>query len=323
MARAFAAHERFTDSLPAQLGERFRRVCSARLDTMNGARSFASGVTAPAATPFIALLEACRRDLGLSEADPRLEAIGEATLALYVYVRIQDDLVDEPARFDRGCVYIAEAFAGRSARAFADALGGCPAAGPGEAPAPAAFFAFRERAMLAFARVAVWEIDVFHEGRAGGDEEERRVGEKFLPMAVPLGALCFLAGRPDRAEGLLALVATLGAGLQVMNDLLNLTDDHLGRRLTPVLRRLYREGRAAPGCNAAALHTAVLASDEVAGAIAWARAELAQAARIAAAHGLPRVAEVARGRGAFLEEIPAIVVARCLRGVGVLAEVAP
>lgn len=302
MTSAFAAYDRFTASLAAPLDARARRL-RLRLGGVNGGRCFASALTAPAATPFIALLDAYRRDQGIDGDDSRLDAIGEATLALYVYVRIQDDLVDEPERCDRGSVYLAEAFAGRSLGAFAEALG---------ERATVAFLGFREQVMLAFSRVAAWELDVFHAGLAG-EGEERRIGEKFLPMALPFGALALLGGRAEHLGALVELVTTLGTGLQVMNDLLNLSDDHEGGRLTPVLRHVYREGTAAPGCSPRKLRAALLAGEALDRAIAWARLEIGQAARLAAATGLPRVAEVIRDREVFLSTVPSLLVAQCLQ----------
>lgn len=300
LAESFAAHRRFVESLPPPLDRRFARVAQ-RIACSHGGSSFETAVTAPTATPFLALLEACRLDLGISASDVRLSAIGEATLALYICVRIQDDLVDEPDIFDRGYVFVAEAFAGRSLAAFAEALG-----------TDAGFFAFHGRTMGAFALAAAWEIDVLHRGFAS-PAEERRIGEKLLPMAIPLGALAFVAGRPGQAEPLRDFVVALGGDLQVVNDLLNLEDDHVGGRPSPLLARLYREGRAAPGCSSLTLRTALLAGEVMDEGLAWAREELDRAGKIAAALELRHVCEVVQGRKAFLQRMPEILVAECLR----------
>lgn len=300
LTEAFEGHQRFVASLPHPLDERLDRV-SRRIARSHGGSSFETAISAPTATPFLALLEAYRSDLGIDGSDARLPAIGEATLSLYVCVRIEDDLVDEPELFDRGYVFLAQAFSGRSLIAFAEALG-----------SDAAFFAFQGRVMAEFAAVAAWEIDVLHKGLAS-PAEERRIGEKILPMAVPLGALAFAAGRPEQAGPIRELVVALGAGLQVMNDLLNLEDDHAGGRLSPLLMRLYREGRATPGSSSLAMRAALLAGDVLDEGMAWAREELNRAEAIASALSLPRVRGVVLERGAFLPHLPALVVAECLR----------
>jgi hypothetical protein len=61
------------------------------------------------------------------------------------------------------------------------------------------------------------------------------------------------------------------------------------------------------------LRAALLAGDEMDRAVAWTREEIDHATRIAAAFALPHVAEVIRGREAFLSTIPSILVAQCVQ----------
>ena len=87
-----------------------------RLARMNGATSIAGAVTASVATPGIALLEALRHDYSIAADDPRVVAVGEGMLLLYCFLRVQDDIVDEPEALDRGYVYVAQLFSGASLR---------------------------------------------------------------------------------------------------------------------------------------------------------------------------------------------------------------
>lgn len=163
------------------LSARFDRA-AARIGTLNCARSLDGFVSQ---SPYLAMLDALRLDYGLAGDDQRLPALGEAALAHYFYVRLLDDVIDEPEQFDRGFVYVTELFSGASQRAFAEALGDHPL-----------FFGFKERTMAAFFAATAWDVDVVR--AAPVDEADiARIGGKVLYRAVALGAVALLAGRPD------------------------------------------------------------------------------------------------------------------------------
>lgn len=298
--RSFARLEALLTSLEAPLQARLSVILQ-RLSRTNGGRSLESALTSPAATPFLALLEAYRCDLGLEEGDPRLALIGEATLALYLYVRVQDDLVDEPHLFDPAYVYLAEVFAGRSLSAFAQALSG-----------DAHFFTFREEVMRKFARVALWEVDIYRRGKEEGDGLAL-IGQKFLPMAVPLGALACAAGKWSDLPELMRFVTTLGTGLQVLNDVLNIEEDCAAGRLTPVLFWLYNSGAARPGQPPALVRAALLGSPVLKRAVAVARQKIQQAALLAEGLGASSLQKSARLRLDFADSVPRRLLALCLR----------
>ena len=146
--RAFAHADRWFEADPPELRARLAAV-RARIARAHGQASPEAALTVPAATPFLALTEAYRRDLKLPD-EGAIDAVGRGTLALYFYLRVQDDMVDEPALFDPSFTYAAEVLAGASAEAFASAVGGS-----------AAFWSFRRAVLDRLAAVSAWELDVY------------------------------------------------------------------------------------------------------------------------------------------------------------------
>jgi len=205
-----------------------RRLAPAvdRIANMNGGDGASDALVRSGSTPFVRLVDAAARDLGLGD-DPRTALIGRSTVMGYLYVRLQDDLVDEEALVDRASVYAMEA-------ALASHLELLARAG-----VPASVLVSRAALMTRFAAFSATECD--DRGRDDGPAAER-TGEKFLGMAVPLVALAALAGRTGIDDGLAELVVDLGTALQMINDVLNAPEDHAAGRTTPVLRWLSHPG---------------------------------------------------------------------------------
>jgi hypothetical protein len=288
---AMRAVERLFTACGPPLAARLAHT-AARLSQMNGAASIAGALSAMVATPGLALLEALRADYGIGVADPHVETIGEAALALYFALRVQDDIVDEPAQLDRAYIYVAEVFSGASQRAFAQALAGSPR-----------FFAFREEIMAVFVSAATWEVDVFCTGVAT-KADLVRMGQKLLPIAIPLGALALLAGRPAQLEPLVQFTTHFGIGLQMVNDLLNVKEDHMKQRLTPVLSWLYAEGKVTPDAPPTTMRLALLADAVLPRALACAQEAIGQAEQTALAMQAPRLAAIANNRAVYVQSVP-------------------
>lgn len=221
IADAARALETFTAACAPPLRRRLEPVI-ARLARNNGGSSLAEALTRPSATPFVPLIDAVAADLGLT-GDPRVGSIGTATVFLYAYVRVQDDLVDEPRRVARAQVYVAEALLGEHLAAM------------GAAVTDPRLWAWRTRVMHRFTEVATREVDDRRSPPATYDGDLRWMGEKFLPMAVPLVGLALAAGRCDDVERLVELTVDLGLALQMVNDLYNADEDAAAGRGTPVL----------------------------------------------------------------------------------------
>jgi hypothetical protein len=276
---------------PGPLRERLLKVQS-RFGEMSGTGSLSGALSAVAATPIFAMLEALRSDYGIPEGEPRLLDLGEATLLGYLYVRAQDDLVDEPERFDRAYVYVVQVLYDACQRAFARALDGSPE-----------YFAFQAKVMADFASAALWEVDVFREDPEA-EADLGQIGRKFLPMALPIGALTLLAGKPEDLDRLVHFVIRLGTGLQLLNDVLNIREDHAGGRVTPVLRWLYSGARVSPADAPQQVRLQLLTDQALERALDEADRSLAEAAAIARSLGAHQLAAVAENRASYVKSIP-------------------
>ncbi|WP_437275227.1 hypothetical protein WME90_28740 [Sorangium sp. So ce375] len=252
-----------------------------RIARMNGGEGVRDALERPGATPFVRLVDAAAVDFGLA-GDPRAGLVGRATVMEYLYVRLQDDLVDEEAIVDRASVYAMEA-----ALAFHLAL-------LAEAQIPRAAWLARSRLMARFADTSAQEID---ERCAPDGMPAERAGEKFLGMAIPLIALASFAGRDDLHDDLSAFVVHLGAALQMVNDILNAAEDRAAGRTTPLLRWIG----AVDGGDANTLRAALLGHPATARALDLARAEAERAAALAGRRGLERLAALAQGARATVD----------------------
>jgi hypothetical protein len=294
--RAFAACAQWFDAVPPALSGRLSRV-RARTARGQGGSSVESALTAPFATPFIALTEAYRTDLELPDGDA-LCAVGEGTLGLYFYLRIQDDVVDEPGTFDPSYVYAAEVLAGASAEAFARAVGARPA-----------FWGFRRVTLTELAAVSAWELDTyrgFDRETAGAHAEEHAamLGSKLVPTAIPLAALAAIAGQERAFAWIGPCARALGRALQIANDLLNARDDHAARRLTPSLAALYAGGRVAPEGEAFRVWPALAGDPALPRMLVAATGHAEAAASLAREQGAGALAAQIGETAGLLREVP-------------------
>ena len=253
-------------------------VVVSRLERMNGGTSLRDALLRPGSTPFVPLIDALAADLGLA-GDPRVARIGRATLLLYVYVRIQDDLVDEEALVDRASVFAMEATLAAHLARLA------------EAGLPQAAWAARSRVMARFAAVAADEVDA---RAAGAGLAPERAGEKFLAMAVPLVALASAAGRDALHDDLSTWVVHVGTALQMINDVLNAAEDHAAGRPTAVLA-WARADLAAAADTPNRVRAALVGHPAVDRALDVAADAAARAWALAERHELPRLADIAAG----------------------------
>ncbi len=275
LADAILDLQRLLDSGPALR----RRLAPAidRIATMNGGTSLADALLRPGTTPFVRLIDATAADLGLTD-DPRIELIGRATLMGYLYVRLQDDLVDEETLVDRASVFAMEVALAEHVRLLA--LAGVPSA----------FWIERSRIMARFADVAAREVD----SRATAVEFPLELcGEKFLGMSVPLVALAALAGRDELGATLIEFVVHVGTTLQLVNDLLNAAEDHASGRTTPVLRWMANALAGTSSLNE--VRAVLLAHPAWTRALELARRQADEARMLAVTAGLPRLAQLAEG----------------------------
>ena len=103
------------------------------------------------------------------------------------------------------------------------------------------------------------------------------------------------------ADAIVDVSLPLATALQVVNDLLNLIEDHAGGRPSQLLHRLYRTGAIGPESSPGAVRTALLAGDAIEQACSWSATEIVRrggdrerhGARISRRSG-PRAGHIAR-----------------------------
>ncbi len=292
---ALAESSRWVAGAPPALQSRLARV-QARVASGQGAASVEGALTARLATPGFALTEAYRRDLDLPDG-PLLRALGEGALGLYFYLRIQDDVIDEPGTYDASYLYAAEVFAGASAEGFARAVGDQPV-----------FWSFRRAALDELAAISAWEIDTYRAldlavTGAHAEQHAAELGSKLIPMAIPLAALAAATNRPRSLAWIGPFARALGRALQIANDLLNARDDHVTGRLTPSLAALYAGGRVSRSDDAFRVWPALAGDPALDRMLRAARMHVEAAASLAADSEAPALAAATTGIGAVLDEI--------------------
>lgn len=258
----------------------------------NGADSISGAISAASATPIFSLLEALRKDYKISEEDPNLHKIAEATVLHYLYLRLQDDIVDEPEQFDRGFVYLLQVLYDAGQDAFRVAFKGSNG-----------FFEFQRNTMDRFANTALWEVDTVRKGDLT-ESDIKRLGDKFLPLAIPLGALAYLSIKPKDAPHLVKFAQYLGIGLQIVNDILNIQEDHKGKRLTPVLQKLYQSRRIEPGEQSNELRLLLITDPSIQESIQYAEDSMKEAEKIGNMLQMNNLVAVTQNRTGYIKSVP-------------------
>lgn len=173
-----------------------------RLSSQGGAQALFLG---PEGSPAFVLLDWLGRGLGSRPED--LERAGTAMLALYLAVRIQDDLVD----------------AGRPPQeAYLQQLMSGWAVSLLEGPESAQDW---QAVMGPFAAAALEDLSWRSHGLPWTERAMSIQGDKYLPVVLPLLWLARRAGRPELVLELTTLIQTLGRPLQLTNDLLGAARD--------------------------------------------------------------------------------------------------
>jgi len=305
--RSVAAAVGWLDAAPVPLRGRIDAVRSRVARGRSG--DLAEGMlAAPLLGPYFAMTEAFRRDLELP-GEGAIDEVGKGAVALYLYLRIQDDVIDEPMTFDPSYFYVAELLAGASAEAYARAVGD-----------RAVFWSFRRAILDDMARASAWEIDAYRvidraEAGARAEEHAEVLGSKLAPVAIPLAALAAAARKEEHLAWLGDFARGFGAALQIANDLLNAREDHAAGRLTPSLAALYAGGRVAEGADASRVWPA-LAGDAALPRMVGAARRFAEAAvDLAAKAGARTLAAAVNESAALLDDIPSRLLKLSL-GVG-------
>ena len=134
-----------------------------------------------------------------------------------------------------------------------------------------------------------------------------RQGSKLLPLAIPLAALASAGGKEGAFDWLGPFSRSLGAAVQIENDLLNARDDHAAGRLTPSLAAQYAGGRVAKDGRSHLVWLTLAGDRALARMTDAARAHIEAAVARAVEAGAPSVAEVAARRLSTLDEIATLL----------------
>ena len=146
----------------------------------------------------------------LSGAPAFVEQVLEAALWLFLYVRLQDDILDDPlSRRETlllGNICVQRGFAGLHRLL----------------PNDTAFLQESETAWTAFSAATAWEKTA-HWGRPSpfAPADLDRLGEKFAAIRIPVAAILCRAGRHELLAPFAAALQCLGAAVQMTNDLHN------------------------------------------------------------------------------------------------------
>ena len=198
----------------------------------------------------------------------RLLDLVEATVAGYLYVRVQDDRLDEAIGDPDEALFLADAFLVRHQVLLARHVGSSQR-----------FWALFERVATDYSAAMLLERSVMRAGSTYGPEEFDRVLRRSHPLVLPGAALLDIADRWDMLEPLRRFVHHAVRAAQLVDDLLDCEVDRAAGRLTWVVRRL--DGEAGPEAMARALITGGL--DEI---IAEALADVEAAHKAASDAGM-------------------------------------
>lgn len=176
------------------------------------------------------------------------EQVLEAALWLFLYVRLQDDVLDDPDA-PREALLLGNICVQRGFAKLSQLL-----------PDDQAFHRELDAAWTAFSAATAWE-KAEHWGRPAPFSEAAldRLGEKFAAIRIPAAAILCRAGRPELLDPYAHVLQSLGAAVQMVNDLHNWEEDLRAGNYTYFLTlagddpaRAVAGGAAAEACLAKA-----------------------------------------------------------------------
>lgn len=155
-----------------------------------------------------------------------VERVLSASLWLFLYVRLQDDVMDEEAA-DRSLLLLGNICVQRGLGELHRLLADDPV-----------FQTEAEAAWTAFSAATAWE-KAEHWGRPApfSPADLDRLGEKFAAIRLPVAAILCRAGRPELVTPYGRLLQDLGTAVQLVNDLHNWEEDLAAGNFTFFLTR--------------------------------------------------------------------------------------
>jgi hypothetical protein len=160
-----------------------------------------------------------------SDSQPALVKILAGTMQGYLYVRTQDDVLDEPLRADPNLLLFGNACYSGMIAAYAEALG---------ARAHTFWPAF-DHAIIDFSRLTLAELQSVCHDEPYDVERFEQHADKVAFARVPMLAVAALAGRIDLKPRICALVHQLGIAYGLVNDVIGWPLDLLSGHRTYLL----------------------------------------------------------------------------------------
>jgi len=141
--------------------------------------------------------------MGFKSQDETVEEILKATLLNYFYLRIQDNVMDEPERFDATLLLLGNEVLNEYHRVYHNIF-----------PADSPFWDHYTRLWRDFSRVALWEKQEHWRRFARFTETDVAfLGNKFILATIPCVAFALLRNRPEAIAPLERMVQSLGVGI--------------------------------------------------------------------------------------------------------------
>lgn len=226
----------------------------------------------------------------------RLLDLVEATVVGYLYVRVQDDRLDEAIGDPDEAPFLADAFLVRHQALLARHVGSSPR-----------FWDLFEQVAADYSAAMLLERSIMRAGSTYGADEFDRVLRRSHPLVLPGAALLDIADRWDLLEPLRRFVHHAVRAAQLVDDLLDCESDRAAGRLTWVVRRL--DGEAGPEAMARAFVTGGL--EEI---VAEALADIDAAQTAASDAGLAEVRAWLDARRVALQSLRERVLVHLLLG---------
>lgn len=168
-----------------------------------------------------------RRRLIAAEQRPSLIQILAATMQGYIYVRTQDDVLDEPDHSNREFLLLGNVCCAASTRMYAEALGS----------EVLPFWAEYDRAMVDFSNMTLAERHAVLRDDPYENEQFTHHADKVAFARIPMLAVATLASRLDLAPGITTLVHHLGIAYGLVNDVIGWPRDVRAGQRTYLLAR--------------------------------------------------------------------------------------
>lgn len=168
-----------------------------------------------------------RRGLLVAEQRPSLIQILAATMHGYIYVRTQDDVLDEPDRSNREFLLLGNVCCAAMTRMYAEGLGS------NVLP----FWAEYDRAMVDFSNMTLAERHAVLRDDPYENEQFTRHADKVAFARIPMLAVATLASRLDLAPVITTLVHQLGIAYGLANDVIGWPRDVRAGQRTYLLAR--------------------------------------------------------------------------------------